>query len=159
LTGMLALHTGRHPGIVVVHGFNTHGNLSIIRWAAMLYASGYNVLAADQRDFSAEYSAGYGYPNFPQTFGWKEAEDVVAAGRFLKRQPGVTGAGVRGSSEGPQNPVLALAQPGPLVFAAGPTSSAPANQTPKTPTPAVPDGCQTPNCTSPATGALVALVV
>jgi hypothetical protein len=27
-----------------------------------------------------EYSAGYGYPNFPQTFGWKEVQDVVAAG-------------------------------------------------------------------------------
>src|SRR5262249_18514721 len=88
LTAMLALHPGNHPGIVVVHGFNTHGNLSVIRWAAMLYVNGYNVLAADQRDFSAEYSAGYGYPNFPQTFGWKESEDVVAAGRFLKQQPG-----------------------------------------------------------------------
>ena len=55
LIGMLALRQGRDPGIVVVHGFNTHGNLSVIRWAAMLYANGYNVLAADQRDFSAEY--------------------------------------------------------------------------------------------------------
>src|SRR5216110_686771 len=29
LIGMLALHQGRDPGIVVVHGFNTHGNLSV----------------------------------------------------------------------------------------------------------------------------------
>ena len=25
LFGMLALHPGHHPGVVVVHGFNTHG--------------------------------------------------------------------------------------------------------------------------------------
>jgi hypothetical protein len=46
----------------------------------MIYKNGYNVLAADQRDYDFEYSAGYGYPNFPQTFGWKEVQDVVAAG-------------------------------------------------------------------------------
>ena len=66
--------------MVVVHGFNTHGIGSVIRWAAMIYKNGYNVLAADQRDYDFEYSAGYGYPNFPQTFGWKEVQDVVAAG-------------------------------------------------------------------------------
>jgi len=159
MTGMLALHAGRHPGIVVVHGFNTHGNLSIIRWAAMLYANGYNVLAADQRDFSAEYSAGYGYPNVPQTFGWKEAEDVVAAGRFLKRQPGVTSVGVIGFSEGAQNTVLALAQTGTLVFDAGLTFSGPADQNAQIYSTAVPAGCQTPDCSYPATGALITLVV
>src|SRR5262245_62929099 len=38
LSGRLALQPGKRPGIVVVHGFNTHGNLSVIRWAAMLAA-------------------------------------------------------------------------------------------------------------------------
>src|SRR5262249_53751992 len=47
LLGQLALQPGKHPGIVVVHGFNTHGIASVIRWAAMLAANGYNVLAAD----------------------------------------------------------------------------------------------------------------
>src|SRR3954453_1417985 len=84
LLGILALHPGAHPGVVVVHGFNTHGYSSVVRWAALLYARGYDVLAADQRDFFFESQAGYGGPtNFPQTFGWKESEDVLAAGRYL----------------------------------------------------------------------------
>jgi hypothetical protein len=58
LPGQLALQPGKRPGIVVVHGFNTHGNLSVIRWAAMLAANGYNVLAADLRDFNAAHTAG-----------------------------------------------------------------------------------------------------
>ena len=40
LLGELALHAAAAPGIVVVHGFNTHGNLSVTRWATMLYVSG-----------------------------------------------------------------------------------------------------------------------
>jgi dienelactone hydrolase len=146
LFGMLALHPGRHPGIVVVHGFNTHGYASVIRWAALLYARGYNVLAADQRDFYFESQAGYGNPNWLQTFGWKESEDVLAAGTFLRSQAGVSAAGVVGFSEGAQNTVLALAQDKARVFAAGMTFSGPADQ-------------NTQISTNPiATDALVALV-
>jgi dienelactone hydrolase len=128
LFGMLALHPGHHPGIVVVHGFNTHGYASVIRWAAVLYARGYNVLAADQRDFSFESQANYGYPNWLQTFGWKESEDVLAAGQYLKSQPGVYTVGAVGFSEGAQNTVLALANDPGHVFAAGLTFSGPADQ-------------------------------
>jgi dienelactone hydrolase len=146
LFGMLALHPGHHPGVVVVHGFNTHGYASVIRWAALLYARGYNVLAADQRDFYFESQAGYGNPNRLQTFGWKESEDVLAAGRYLKGQPGVNAVGVVGFSEGAQNTVLALAQDSGHVFSAGLTFSAPADQ-------------NTQMSTNPvATDALVALV-
>jgi dienelactone hydrolase len=128
LLGMLALHPGHHPGIVVAHGFNTHGYASVIRWAALLYARGYNVLAADQRDFYFEDQAGYGNPNWLQTFGWKESQDVLAAGGYLKSQPGVYTVGVVGFSEGAQNTVLALAQDPGHVFAAGLTFSGPADQ-------------------------------
>jgi predicted alpha/beta-fold hydrolase len=159
LIGMLALQSGSHPGVVVVHGFNTHGIGSVVRWAAMLYKNGYNVLAADQRDYSFEYSAGYGYPKFPQTFGWKEAQDVVAAGSYLKQQPGVTTVGVVGFSEGGQNTALALAQSQGSVFAAGLTFSGPADQDTQIYSTAVPSNCQTPDCTYPATDALIALVV
>ena len=146
LFGMLALHPGQHPGIVVVHGFNTHGYASVIRWAALLYARGYNVLAADQRDFYFESQAGYGNPNWLQTFGWKESEDVLAAGQYLKAQPGVYTVGVVGFSEGAQNTVLALANDPGHVFAAGLTFSGPADQ-------------NTQISTNPvATDALVALV-
>jgi dienelactone hydrolase len=128
LLGMLALHPGTHPGVVVVHGFNTHGYASVIRWAALLYARGYDVLAADQRDFFFESQAGYGYPSWLQTFGWKESEDVLAAGRYLAAQPGTAAIGVVGFSEGAQNTVLALAQDSGRVFSAGLTFSGPADQ-------------------------------
>src|ERR1043165_2561504 len=107
---MLALHPRIHPAVVVAHGFNTHGYASVVRWAALLYANGYDVLAADQRDFAFESQAGYGYPAWLQTFGWKESQDVLAAGRFLAAQPGTGAIGVVGFSEGAQNTVLALAQ-------------------------------------------------
>ena len=128
LLGMLALHPGLHPGVVVVHGFNTHGYSSVVRWAAMLYARGYDVLAADQRDFFWESQAGYGYPNWLQTFGWKESQDVLAAGRYLASQPGVGLIAAVGFSEGAQNTVLALAQDDKKVFSAGLTFSGPADQ-------------------------------
>ncbi len=108
LFARVAVHPGAHPGIVVAHGFNTHGFESVIRWAAMLYARGYDVIASDQRDFFYESQAGYGAA-FPQTFGWKESEDVLAAGRYLAAQPGVGAIGLVGFSEGAQNAILALA--------------------------------------------------
>ena len=160
--GELALHSGKHPGILVVHGFNTHGYEMVIRWAAMLYANGYDVLAADQRDFSYEWSAGYGDPNWQQTFGWKESQDVLSAGRYLASQPGVNGVGVAGFSEGGQNTVLTLALDAVSkmpVFKAGLQFSGPADQDTQIYSTAVPAGCQTPFCTFPATDALVQLVV
>jgi dienelactone hydrolase len=128
LFGMLALHPGTHPGVVVAHGFNTHGYESVIRWAAMLYARGYDVLAADQRDFFYESQAGYGYPSWLQTFGWKESQDVLAAGQYLAAQPGVGALGLVGFSEGAQNAVLALAQDARRLFSAAITFSGPADQ-------------------------------
>jgi hypothetical protein len=117
------------------------------------------VLAADQRDFSAEYQAGYGYPAYPQTFGWKESQDVLAAGRFLASQPGVTSVGLVGFSEGAQNSVLALSQDSSHVFGAAITFSGPADQDSQIYRTAQPPGCSTPACTYPATDALVQLVV
>lgn len=159
LLGELALQPGSHPGIVVVHGFNTHGYQSVIRWAAMLAANGYNVLAADQRDFFFEYQAGYGYPNNLQTFGWKESQDVLAGGQYLAAQPGVTKVGVVGFSEGAQNTVLALAQDTTHVFKAGLTFSGPADQDTQIYSTATPPNCSTPLCTYPATDALIQVVV
>jgi predicted alpha/beta-fold hydrolase len=159
LTGYLALLPGRHPGVLVVHGFNTHGDESVIRWAALLAHDGYDVLAADQRDFAAEYSAGYGYPNYPQTFGWKEAQDVLAAGRYLRAQAGVSSVGMVGFSEGAQNAVLAAALDKSHTFSAVLTFSGPADQDTQIYSTAVPPGCSSPDCTYPLTDALVALVV
>ena len=159
LTGKLALHPGTHPGVVVVHGFNTNGKESVVRWAAMLARNGFDVLAADQRDFKAESDAGYGYPGPRQTFGWKEAEDVLEAGRFLAAQPGVSSIGLVGFSLGGQDTVLALALDRKHVFSAGLSFSGPADQATQVDSTAVPAGCETPACTYPATDALTALVV
>lgn len=165
LFARVALHLGAtRPGVVVVHGFNTNGKESVIRWAAMLYANGYNVIAADQRSFAAEHDAGYGPPAWVQTFGWKESEDVLAAGRYLAAQPGVGDVGVMGFSLGAQDTVLALAldgqQPsGQRVFSAGLAFSGPADQNTQVYSTAAPPFCQTPFCTYPATQALVLLVV
>jgi hypothetical protein len=162
LLGELALQPGPAPGIVVVHGFNTHGYAMVIRWAAMLYANGYNVLAADQRDYSFEYAAGYGSPAWLQTFGWKESEDVLAAGRYLAAQPGTREIGVVGFSEGGQNTVLALAldaSAATRVFSAGLQFSGPSDQDTQLYSTAVPAGCATPLCTYPSSEALILLVV
>jgi dienelactone hydrolase len=130
----------------------------------MLYANGYNVIAADQRSFAAEHDAGYGPPAWVQTFGWKESEDVLAAGRYLAAQPGVGDVGVMGFSLGAQDTVLALAldgqrPPGHRVFSAGLAFSGPADQNTQVYSTAAPPFCQTPFCTYPATQALVLLVV
>lgn len=159
LTGELALLPGTRPAVLVVHGFNTHGSQSVIRWAAMLAADGFDVLAADQRDYSNEYSDGYGYPGHPQSFGWKESEDVLAAGRYLAHRPGVRSVGVVGFSEGAQNTVLALAADTSGVFSAGLTFSGPADQDTQIYSTAQPSGCRPPGCTYPASDALTAVVV
>jgi predicted alpha/beta-fold hydrolase len=165
LFARVGLHPGvKRPGVVVVHGFNTNGKESVIRWAAMLYANGYNVIAADQRSFAAEHDAGYGPPSWVQTFGWKESEDVLAAGRYLAAQPGVGDVGVMGFSLGAQDTVLALALDGRQpashrVFSAGLAFSGPADQNAQVYSSAAPPFCQTPFCTYPATQALVILVV
>src|SRR5205807_10114978 len=109
-----------------------------------------------------ESSAGYGPPSWRQTFGWKESQDVLAAGRFLAGQKGVVSVGVVGFSEGAQNTVLALATDGhggKRVFSAGLTFSAPADQDTQIYSTAEPPGCQTPNCSYPVTDALITLVV
>jgi hypothetical protein len=84
---------------------------------------------------------------------------VLAAGRYLRSQPGVESAGVVGFSEGAQNTVLALAQDTHHVFAAGLTFSAPADQSTQIYSTAFPAGCTPPLCTYPVTSALITLVV
>ncbi|MFN2467832.1 MAG: alpha/beta hydrolase family protein [Gaiellaceae bacterium] len=165
LRARLALHPGSHPGVAVVHGFNTNGKESVIRWAAMLYANGYNVLAADQRDFRDEWNNNTpanpeAWPTWLQTFGWKESEDVLAHGRYLASQPGVTSIGLVGFSLGGQDVVLGAAQPGgDAVFDAVLNFSGPADQNAQIYSTAEPPGCTPPACDYPVTDALILLVV
>lgn len=151
---------GNRPGVLVVHGFNTHGYDSVIRWAAMLAANGYDVAAFDQRDYYFEDQAHEGEPNQQQTFGWKEAQDVLTAGTWLSQQTGVTSVGVVGFSEGAQNTVLAVSRDSAHVFSAGITFSGPADQDTQVYSTKAPGPCATPtSCTYPATDGLIAVVV
>ncbi|HZU77211.1 MAG TPA: hypothetical protein VFA70_10635 [Dehalococcoidia bacterium] len=159
LQGMVDIQPGARPAVLVVHGFNTHGYDSVIRWAAMLAANGYDVAAFDQRDYYFEYQAKEGYPAQLQTFGWKEAQDVLTAGTWLSKQTGVTTVGIVGFSEGAQNTVLAVSQDTHHVFSAALTFSGPADQDTQIYSTAVPPNCQTPSCTYPVTDALISVVV
>ena len=153
LTGWAHITSGSHPAVLVVHGFNTHGVWSVIRWAAMLAANGYDVAAFDQRDFSNDTDFTH-----PQSFGWKEAQDVLTAGRWLAGRPGVTAVGVVGFSEGAQNTVLAVGRDTTHVFSAALAFSAPADQDTQVWGTRQPTSC-TSGCQYPATDALVSLVV
>ncbi|MBV8300736.1 MAG: hypothetical protein JOY68_02305 [Candidatus Dormibacteraeota bacterium] len=161
IQGMVDIQSSSAPAVLVVHGFNTHGYDSVIRWAAMLATNGYDVAAFDQRDYYFEYQASQGYPAQLQTFGWKESQDVLSAGRWLKQQTSGP-EGVVGFSEGAQNTVLALSQDTTHTFSAGITFSGPADQDTQVYSTAQPANCQTnvtPGCTYPATDALITAVV
>ena len=99
------------PGVVVMHGFNTNGKHSIVRYAAFLAANGFSVVAPDHRDMGREWERGGswwpGGERHGQSIGWKEAEDLLVAAGELRRR-GASGVGVLGFSEGAQNTILAL---------------------------------------------------
>ena len=89
LFAQVALHPARIPASSSCTGSTRTAMPRSIRWAALLYASGYDVIAADQRDFSTSRTTRkVGYPDWLQTFGWKESEDVLAAGRYLSAAAG-----------------------------------------------------------------------
>lgn len=119
------------PGIVVMHGFNTNGKYSIVRYAAFLRANGFNVIAPDHRDMGREWERGGSWwpegPRHGQTLGWKESEDLLAAAAELSRR-GIDRIGVLGLSEGAQNTILALARDLDGVIDAALTFSPPADQ-------------------------------
>lgn len=85
------------PGLIVVHGLFSSRRFDYVRQIAVRahYEWGFNVLALDLRSF--------GLTNLtspaPTTVGWKEGEDVAAAGRHLK-QLGVSSVGALGISLG-----------------------------------------------------------
>ena len=73
-------------------------------------ASGYNVIAADQRDFSFESSRGLRLPRTGcRRSAGRSRRTSLRPGSTSQRRPGVSTVGVVGFSEGAQNTVLALA--------------------------------------------------
>jgi predicted alpha/beta-fold hydrolase len=85
------------PGLVVVHGLFSSRRFDYVRQIAVraFYEWGFNVLALDLRSFGLTNLTSQA----PTTLGWKEGEDVIAAGRYLK-QLGATTVGALGISLG-----------------------------------------------------------
>lgn len=85
------------PGLVVVHGLFTSRRFDYVRDIAVTayYEWGFNVAAIDLRSFGITELVSPA----PNTGGWKEGEDVVAAGLYLK-QLGSSTAGALGISLG-----------------------------------------------------------
>jgi predicted alpha/beta-fold hydrolase len=85
------------PGLIVVHGLFSSRRFDYVRQIAVhaYYEWGFNVLALDLRSFGLTNLTSQA----PTTVGWKEGEDVVAAGHYLK-QLGATTVGALGISLG-----------------------------------------------------------
>jgi predicted alpha/beta-fold hydrolase len=85
------------PGLIVVHGLFSSRRFDYVRQIAVhaYYEWGFNVLALDLRSFGLTNLTSQA----PTTVGWKEGEDVVAAGQYLK-QLGATTVGALGISLG-----------------------------------------------------------
>lgn len=130
LHAFAALRPGA-PGIVVMHGFNTNGKYSIVRYAAFLYANGYSVIAPDHRDMGREWARNGSYhpdgTRHGQTLGWKEAQDLLTAAEWLDAHD-TNEIGVLGFSEGAQNAILALGIDHRRIIDTALTFSGPADQ-------------------------------
>ncbi len=85
------------PGLIVAHGLFSSRRFDYVRQIAVRahYEWGFNVLAVDLRSFGLTNLTSQA----PTTVGWKEGEDVVAAGRYLK-QLGASSVGALGISLG-----------------------------------------------------------
>lgn len=85
------------PGLIVVHGLFSSRRFDYVRRIAVraFYEWGFNVLALDLRSFGLTNLTSQA----PTTVGWKEGEDIVAAGGYLKRL-GASSVGALGISLG-----------------------------------------------------------
>jgi pimeloyl-ACP methyl ester carboxylesterase len=98
---------GGRPGLIVVHGLFSSRRFDYVRQIAVraYYEWGFNVLALDLRSFGLTNLTS----EAPTTVGWKEGEDILAAGRYLK-QLGATTVGALGISLGASS-VLGASHP------------------------------------------------
>jgi predicted alpha/beta-fold hydrolase len=85
------------PGLIVVHGLFSSRRFDYVRRIAVraYFEWGFNVLALDLRSFGLTNMTSQA----PTTVGWKEGEDIVAAGEYLK-QLGASSVGALGISLG-----------------------------------------------------------
>jgi predicted alpha/beta-fold hydrolase len=97
IAATVALHESERPGLIVVHGLFSTNMFDYVREIAVraFYDWGFNVAAVDLRSFGLTDMMS----DAPTTGGWKEGEDIVAAGRWLAGL-GSTSVGALGISLG-----------------------------------------------------------
>lgn len=100
ITAVVGIHRDgrRRPAIVMSHGFmgSKHDHY-IIDSLLVAYAEwGFNVLGIDLRNFGCSQKLSHS----PTTAGWREAEDLLAAAKYMSEQPEVTSVGITGFSMG-----------------------------------------------------------
>ena len=91
IAASVGLHEGGgRPGLIIVHGLFSSRRFDYVRQIAVraYYDWGFNVLALDLRSFGLTNLTSAA----PTTVGWKEGEDIIAAGLYLK-QLGATTVG------------------------------------------------------------------
>jgi predicted alpha/beta-fold hydrolase len=109
IAAMVALHQEERPGLIVVHGLFSNRLFDYVREIAVraYFEWGFNVAAVDLRSFGLTELLSHA----PSTAGWKEGEDIVLAGRHLKKL-GATTVGAVGISLGGSAVLGASHQPG-----------------------------------------------
>jgi predicted alpha/beta-fold hydrolase len=98
IAATIGLHVGaRRPALIVVHGLFSSRRFDYVRAIAVraFFEWGFNVAALDLRSFGLTNLTSQA----PTSTGWKEGEDIVACGRYLK-ELGSTTVGALGISLG-----------------------------------------------------------
>ena len=118
LAAATALHQdGKpHPGVVLAHGFTeTKNQKYIVELSALLHRNGWHVLAIDLRGHGESRKLSPA----PITFGWKEADDILAAARLLRGEAKPTSIAALGFSMGGRSVVKAMVKDGGQLLQAG----------------------------------------
>lgn len=97
ISATIGLQQAARPGLIVVHGLFSSSRFDYVRQIAVraFYEWGFNVAALDLRSFGMTELTTHA----PSTAGWKEGEDIVALGRYMKGL-GATSVGTLGISLG-----------------------------------------------------------
>lgn len=97
IAASIAMHDAPRPALIVAHGLFTSRRFDYVRQVAVdaFYRWGFDVAALDLRSFGlTNYTS-----TAPSSAGWKEGEDIVALGRYMK-ELGATSVGALGISLG-----------------------------------------------------------
>jgi predicted alpha/beta-fold hydrolase len=97
IAASIATHEPPRPGLIVAHGLFSSRRFDYVRQIAVdaYYRWGFDVAALDLRSFGlTNYTSAA-----PSSAGWKEGEDIVALGRYMK-ELGATTVGALGISLG-----------------------------------------------------------